>query len=43
VNLEIYQSASRYWLFQGIETALFVGVSVLLLVAAVVWIRRRLT
>jgi hypothetical protein len=43
VNLEIYQSASRYWLFQGIETALFVAVSVVLLVAAVAWIRRRLT
>jgi hypothetical protein len=43
VNLEIYQPASRYWAFQGIETALFVAVSVLLLVAAVVWVRRRLT
>jgi hypothetical protein len=43
VNLEIYQPASRYWLFQGIETAMFVLLAVLLLAAAVGWVRRRLT
>jgi hypothetical protein len=42
-NLEIYQPASRYWVFQGIETAVFAGLAVLLLVAAVVWVRRRLS
>jgi hypothetical protein len=42
-NLEIYQPASRYWLFQGIETVVFVTLAVLLLAAAVVWVRRRLT
>jgi hypothetical protein len=42
-NLEIYQPASRYWLFQGIETALFVVLAAMLLLAAVWWVRRRLT
>jgi hypothetical protein len=41
-NLEIFQPASRYWLFQGIETLLFIGFAALL-VAAIWWIRRRLT
>jgi hypothetical protein len=42
-NLEILQPASRYWLFQGIETLLFAGVAVVLLLGAIWWIRRRLT
>ncbi len=42
-NLEIYQPASRYWQFQGIETALFLALAVLLLAGAVWWVRRRLT
>jgi hypothetical protein len=42
-NLEILQPASRYWLFQGIETLLFAGVAVVLLIGAIWWIRRRLT
>jgi hypothetical protein len=42
-NLEIFQPASRYWLFQGIETLLFAGMAVVLLIGAIWWIRRRLT
>ena len=41
-NLEIYQPAGRFWLFQGLEVALFVLLAVLLLVAAVHWVRRRI-
>lgn len=42
-NLEIFQPASRYWLFQGIETALFVALAALLVFGAIWWVRRRLT
>jgi hypothetical protein len=38
-----YEPASRYWVFQGIETALFVALAALLLFASVWWVRRRLT
>jgi hypothetical protein len=41
-NLELFHPAGRYWLFQGIETALFVALAVLLLLAAVHWVRRRI-
>jgi hypothetical protein len=34
----IYQPAGRFWLFQGIETAIFLGLAGLLLVLAVWWI-----
>jgi hypothetical protein len=39
-NQELFFSSDRIWLVQGIETALFVALAVLLL-AAVQWIRRR--
>jgi hypothetical protein len=42
-NLEIFQPASRYWPFQGIETLLLAGMAVVLLIGAIWWIRRRLT
>jgi ABC-2 family transporter protein len=42
-NLELIQPAERFWLFQGIETALFATLAVLLLLAAVRWVRRRIT
>ncbi len=37
-----WQPADRFWLFQGIETAIFVGVSVALLALTIWWVRRRL-
>jgi ABC-2 family transporter protein len=42
-NLQLFHPADRYWLFQGIETALFVALAVLLLLAAVHWVRRRIS
>lgn len=41
-NLAVYQPASRFWLFQGIEAAIFVGISAVLLVAATWWLRHRI-
>jgi len=37
----IYQPASRFWLFQGIETALFGGIAILLIAFAAWWTHRR--
>ena len=37
----VYQSANRFWVFQGIETALFGGVAVALIVFASWWTHRR--
>jgi ABC-2 family transporter protein len=42
-NLELFQPADRFWTLQAIETALFVAVAVLLLLASVHWVRRRLS
>jgi len=42
-NLQLFHPAERFWLFQGIETALFVALAVLLLLAAVHWVRRRIS
>jgi hypothetical protein len=41
-NLELFQPADRYWLFQSLETALFVALAVVLLVAAIHVIRRHI-
>jgi hypothetical protein len=41
-NQELFQPADRFWLFQGIETALFVALAVLLVLAAVHLVRRRI-
>jgi hypothetical protein len=42
LNTDILQPASRYWLFQGIETAIFTGLALALLALTVWWVRRRL-
>jgi ABC-2 family transporter protein len=42
-NLQLFHPADRFWLFQGIETALFVALVVLLLLAAIHLIRRRIS
>jgi len=39
-NWELYQPADRFWLFQGIETGIFVALAVVLLVLAVRATRR---
>jgi hypothetical protein len=39
-NWELYQPAGRFWLFQGIETGIFVALAAVLLVLAVRAIRR---
>jgi hypothetical protein len=39
----IYQPASRFWLFQGIETLLFGGTAILLIAFAAWWTHRRAT
>ncbi|MDG4759033.1 transporter [Micromonospora sp. WMMD710] len=39
-NWELYQPADRFWLFQGIETGIFVALAVLLLYLAVRRVRR---
>jgi hypothetical protein len=42
-NLQLVHPADRFWLFQGIETALFVALAVLLLLAAIHVVRRRIS
>jgi hypothetical protein len=37
----LYQPASRFWLFQGIETALFGGAAVALILFAAWWVHDR--
>ncbi|MGC4875882.1 ABC transporter permease [Micromonospora sp. DT43] len=39
-NWEMYQPADRFWLFQGIETGIFVALAVLLLYLAIRRVRR---
>jgi hypothetical protein len=41
-NQELFQPADRFWLFQGVETALFVLLALVLLATAVRLVRRRL-
>jgi hypothetical protein len=40
-NQDLFQPADRFWLFQGIETALFVALAVLLVLVAIRLVRRR--
>jgi ABC-2 family transporter protein len=42
-NQELIHPADRFWLFQGIETALFVALAMLLLLAAIHLVRRRIS
>ena len=41
-NLAIYQPANRFWLFQGIEAAIFTGLAATLIIAAAWWLRHRI-
>jgi hypothetical protein len=40
-NHAVYQPAGRFWLFQGIETALFGGIAVALILFAAWWVHER--
>ena len=42
-NLAVFQPAGRFWVFQGIETAIFGGTALVLLAFAVWWIRNRVS
>jgi hypothetical protein len=41
-NLAVYQPAGRFWLFQGIEAAIFTGLAAVLLATALWWLRHRI-
>jgi ABC-type transport system involved in multi-copper enzyme maturation permease subunit len=43
LNLGYYQPADRFWLFQGIETTLFLALAVALVVFTIWWVARRAT
>ena len=38
----IYQPTDRFWLFQGIESAISLGLAAALLALTIWWVRRRL-
>jgi hypothetical protein len=38
----LYQPAGRFWLFQGIESAIFFGLAALLLALAIWWVKRHI-
>jgi hypothetical protein len=40
-NHAVYQPDSRFWLFQSIETALFGGIAVVLILFAAWWVHER--
>ena len=40
---QVYQPADRYWLFQWLETGIFVGLALALIALAYWWMRRRLS
>jgi hypothetical protein len=42
-NHAVYQPASRFWLFQGIETALFAGLGAALIAFAAWWVHERVS
>jgi len=42
VNSVVYHPASRFWLFQGIETAIFLGLAAALVAVTVWWVTRRI-
>lgn len=42
LSFVIYQPANRFWLFQGIESAIFLGLAVALVALTIWWVRRRI-
>ncbi len=42
-NLELFHPASRFWPFQSIETAIFLGLALVFSAATVWWVRKRLS
>jgi hypothetical protein len=42
-QVDLYQPAARFWAFQGIESAIFVGLAALLLATTFYWVTRRST
>ena len=42
-QLDLYQPVSRFWAFQGIESAIFVGLAAALLALTFYWVTRRST
>jgi hypothetical protein len=38
---DTYQPGSRYWTFQGIETAIFVALAAALMWLSIYWVRNR--
>ena len=42
-NHAVYHPASRFWLFQGIEAAIFIGIAIALGGFAVWWVRSRIS
>ena len=42
-QVDLYQPATRFWTFQGIESAIFVGLAIALLAVAFYWVTRRAT
>lgn len=43
LGLQYYQPGDRFWLFQGIEAAIFVALAAALVVLAYYWVTRRIT
>jgi hypothetical protein len=42
VQVLTYQTADRFWIFQGIESAIFIGLSAALFGLTIWWVRRRI-
>ena len=42
-NHVVYHPANRFWLFQGMETALFGGAAVVLILFAAWWVHERVS
>jgi hypothetical protein len=42
-QVDVYQPISRFWAFQGIESAIFIGLAFALLALAFYWVTRRAT
>jgi hypothetical protein len=43
LNIDVLQPAGRFWLFQGIEAAVFTGLAVVLFAFAIWWVRGRIS